>query len=101
LTSPLAIKVSARALAEIERAGSWWAENRQSAPGAIRQDVAEILSLLAEQPGIGAPARRSRIRGMRRVILPRIRYYLYYRVAGDALEVMAFWHVSRGRQPYG
>jgi hypothetical protein len=38
---------------------------------------------------------------MRRVILPRIRYYLYYRVAGDALEVMAFWHVSRGRQPYG
>ena len=45
--------------------------------------------------------RRSRVRGTRRAILPRIRYYLYYRVSGGALEVLAFWHMSRSRQPYG
>ena len=60
-----------------------------------------MLAILAVQPGIGAPARRSRIRGLRRITLPRVRYYLYYRVSGEALEVVALWHVSRGRQPHG
>jgi plasmid stabilization system protein ParE len=72
-----------------------------SAPGAVRHDVAEVLTLLRVQPGAGAPARRSRVRGVRRALLPRIRYYLYYRVSGSTLEVLAFRHMSRGSQPYG
>lgn len=32
-------------------------------------------------------------------LLSRVRYYVYYRATGDALEVLAFWHTSRGRQP--
>lgn len=47
----------------------------------------------------GAPARRGRVKGLRRVTLTRVRYYLYYRVSGGILEVLAFWHTSRGRQP--
>ena len=101
MTAPLAIKVSSRASAQIEEVAEWWAENRPSAPGAVRHDVAEILALLCIQPGAGTPARRSRVRGVRRAILPRIRYYLYYRVSGSTLEVLAFWHMSRSRQPYG
>ena len=101
MTTPLAIKVSSRAAAQIEEVAEWWAANRPSAPGAVRQDVAEILALLSVQPGAGAPARRSRVRGVRRAFLRRIRYYLYYRVSGSTLEVLTFRHMSRGSQPYG
>ena len=75
--------------------------NRPSAPGAVRGDVAEILAVLRIQPGAGAPARRSRVRGVRRALLPRIRYYLYYRVSGSTPQVLAFRHMSRSSQPYG
>ena len=99
MSSPLEIKVSPKALAQIEEAAEWWARNRLSAPNAIRDDVAQILTILSNQPGVGAPTRHGRVRGLRRVTLARVRYYLYYRASGDALEVLAFWHTSRGRQP--
>lgn len=93
------IRVSQRALSQIEEAAEWWARNRPSAPNAIHHDVAEMLDVLCTQPGIGAPARRSRAKGVRRVTLARVRYYIYYRVSGEFVDVLAFWHTSRGRQP--
>ena len=46
-----------------------------------------------------AQARGIKLQGVRRVTLSRIRYYVYYRATDQALEVLAFWHTSRGRQP--
>jgi len=100
VTSPLQIKVSQGALAQIEEAAAWWARNRPLAPGAVREDLDRILGLLSVEPGIGARARRAKLRGVRRVTLSRIRYYVYYRVSEDALEVLALWHSSRGREPH-
>jgi plasmid stabilization system protein ParE len=99
LSAPLPIKVSPRAQAQIEEAAAWWAQNRPAAPGAIRNELARILSILSTQPGIGVPDRLRRIRGLRRVNLSQIDYYILYRVAGGLLEVLAFWHTSRGNQP--
>jgi len=99
VTPPLQIKVSQDAQAQIEEAAAWWAQNRPLAPGAVREDLDRILGLLSVNPGIGARARRAKLEGVRRVTLSRVRYYVYYRVVGDALEVFAFWHTSRGRQP--
>ena len=99
MSEALRIRVSAQALTQIEEAADWWAKNRPAAPGAIRQDLAEMLAILVLQPGVGMPTRRGRVRGLRRVTLERVRYYLYYRVADGALEVLAFWHTSRGRAP--
>lgn len=55
--------------------------------------------MLAEQPGIGARYEGSRTPGVRRLYLSRIRYFVYYRASDDALDVLAFWHESRGHQP--
>lgn len=99
MNQPLEIRVSPQALAQIEEAAEWWAGNRPSAPGAIRQDVEEILTVLVHQPGIGMPTRRGRIKGLRRITLSRVRYYIYYRATGGVLEVLALWHTSRGRPP--
>lgn len=99
MSSPLQIKVARGAQAQIEEAAAWWAQNRPLAPGAVRQDLERILVLLAVDPGIGARAKRVKLQGVRRVTLSRIRYYIYYRVSDDSLEVLALWHTSRERQP--
>jgi plasmid stabilization system protein ParE len=99
LSPPLQFRVSPQARTQIEEAAEWWARNRPSASNAIHHDVIEILTVLSTQPGVGAPARRGRVKGLRRVNLARVRYYIYYRVAEGFLDVLAFWHTSRGGQP--
>ena len=73
MTRPLQINVSRNAQVQIEEAAAWC--------------------------GVGAQARGTKLQGVRRVTLSRIRYYVYYRATDQALEVLAFWHNSRGRQP--
>jgi plasmid stabilization system protein ParE len=43
----------------------------------------------------------TKLAGVRRIHLSRIRYHLYYRVAshGGAVEILALWHTSRGKGP--
>jgi len=95
----LRVKVSARAASQIRKAAEWWAENRPAAPGAVRTDIGEALALLAQQPGIGTAYEGSRTKGVRRLLVGRIRYFIYYDVTSDTLEVLAVWHESRGKQP--
>ena len=95
----LVVKIKPRALREIERAAKWWAENRLAAPGAIRKDIAAALALLVEEPGIGTMIEISRPIIVRRLYLTRVRYFIYYRVVGENLEIIAFWHASRGKEP--
>lgn len=95
----LRVKVSARAAVHIREAAEWWAKNRPAAPGAIRIDIGNALALLAEQPGVGAAYHGARTEVVRRLLVGRIRYFIYYRATQDTLEVLAVWHVSRGKQP--
>ena len=94
-----AIRVTRRAATQIEEAADWWAANRPSAPDAIAEDLEQAYSVIAAHPGVGSVARSARLRGVRRVLLNRINYYLYYREARDVIEVLAFWHASRGAGP--
>ncbi|GAB4058490.1 type II toxin-antitoxin system RelE/ParE family toxin [Uliginosibacterium sediminicola] len=88
----LAVRIKPRAVREIEKAAAWWADNRPAAPGAIRKDIAAALALLVDEPGIGSKIETARPIVVRRLYLPRIQYFLYYRIQDKALEVVAFWH---------
>lgn len=99
MTMTLRVKVSACAALQIRRAAEWWAENRPAAPGAVRIDIGDALALLVQQPGIGATYEGARTQGVRRVLVGRIRYFIYYRETPNTLEVLAVWHVSRDKQP--
>ena len=101
MTSPFPIKVTHRAAREITKACEWWDANRPAAPGAVRQEIVRVFRLIALQPGVGARAKNARLPGVRRVHLSRVHYHLYYRVRSDppAVEILAFWHTSRGTSP--
>ena len=54
---------------------------------------------MAEHPGIGTKVENDRKVEVRRLYLTRIRYFIYYRVMGQSLDVIAFWHERRGSEP--
>jgi len=94
------VRVTRRAQAHIDRAALWWDQNRPLAPKALDEALAEAFSLLGAEPGIGAHALNVRSEDVRRVHLARVHYYLYYRVRNNQVEVLAFWHTSRGAGPF-
>jgi plasmid stabilization system protein ParE len=100
--SPLLhIEVSDLAKAQIRAAEEWWRLNRPKSPNAIREELERASSLISAQPEVGAHARNISLPGVRRLHLARVRYYVYYRVATEPkqVEVLAFWHASRGSTP--
>jgi len=101
VSEPLPVDVSELAAGHIRAAESWWRVNRPKAPNAIREELERATFLIAVQPGIGTRARNAKLAGVRRVHLGRVGYDLYYRVVEDPtrVEVLAFWHASRGTEP--
>ena len=67
--------------------------------GAVRKDLEDALNMLVEQPGVGTKVETGRSPQVRRFLLNRISYHLYYRVRRSELEVLSVWHTSRGRGP--
>ena len=91
--------IKARARREIERAAAWWSENRPSAPGAIRMDVESVLFIVVRHPGLGQKVETGRPDQVRRYLMGKSQYWLYFRVRGDVLEVLSIWATSRGVGP--
>jgi len=102
VTGPrLAVTFWKRAARQIESAAEWWRENRQDSPSALYEELVRTLGVITLQPGVGAPAANAKLAGVRRVLLPRVGYLLFYRVVQrtQRLEVLAFWHARRGSGP--
>lgn len=95
----LDVEVTPRAAAQIEAAAAWWAAHRPAAPDAIRTDFQEAELLLSHEPGVGARSSTARYPDLRRLCLSRVRYHIYYRVRTGKVEILAFWHASRGSAP--
>lgn len=92
------VEFSKRAAREIERARHWWLDNRDKAPAAFDEALDSLLTELEAHPAlIGQQARQAK--PIRRVLLRRVRYYAYFRIVDERVQVLAFWHASGGREP--
>ena len=86
--------VARRAEIQIAAAQRWWRAHRD-AVNALSEELDEAFALIREFPHIGKPIQTQHGKSMRRLTLDRTRYYLYYRVHHDVVEVAVFWHTSR------
>ena len=93
----LPLQITRRAAREIRAASAWWDENRPAAPDAFRDAIDKSFELIRTQPTIGTVATNVKLPGVRRILLSKIRYHLYYRLKDKpkAVEVVALWHTSR------
>lgn len=87
-----------RAARQVAQARQWWVEHRDKAPDAFDEDIDELLAVLEQMPhGVGAPVRLRP--GVRRAVLRRVRYNVYYLVEDSCVLILAVWHASRGEPP--
>jgi len=96
---PLAIRVVPSAEQEIREAAAWWQANRPAARSLLHDEVTRGFELITNHPGIGAQAVATSLLGVRRLLLYRVSYHLYYRIEHDTVEVLALWHTSLGDRP--
>jgi plasmid stabilization system protein ParE len=101
VSEKLIVGFTPRGAREVEEAKRWWRTNREKAPAAMEEELTKTLDLIAAAPNIGVVARKSSLAGVRRILLGRVNYYLYYRpkVESGVIEVVAFWHAKRGGAP--
>ena len=85
--------------AQIREASDWWLENREAAPALFHQELRNAFELVVSQPTSGSSATNVELAGVRRVLMKRCRYHLYYRTGDDVVEVLGLWHMSRGSSP--
>lgn len=101
MSGPVPVRIVRSAARAIQEAAEWWVTNRPKAPDAFAIELERAIQLLSAQPTIGARARNVRLAEVRRIHLPRVHYYLYYRMTPEpnVVEVLGFWHTSRGSSP--
>jgi plasmid stabilization system protein ParE len=97
----LRIEFSPDALGQIRAVHDWWRINRPSAPDLLREELAATLELVRSSPHAAKLYQFSTIPGLRRSLMPRTRYHLYFTFHEDRalIFVHAIWHASRGHGP--
>ena len=93
------VRVTARAKREADRAERWWREHRPGSPELFRSEVERGIETIRSAPSLGVPYEHPRRHGIRRLLLPRIGYHLYYRVEDHRILVLHLWHTRRGTSP--
>jgi plasmid stabilization system protein ParE len=90
-----------RSEAQVLEAAQWWRANRPAATELFDEELDTSLRLLAALPELGRRYPHSRVPGVRRLLMPRTRYHIYYvhDVDGEVLIVLALWSAVRGRGP--
>jgi plasmid stabilization system protein ParE len=94
------IELTQLAERQLIAAQAWWRRNRDKAPGAFDADMQSALLHLSENLSISTAYRHACRPNIRRYLIERIRYYIYFRVVEDKIQVLRIWHASR-RPPRG
>ena len=91
------VRFARRAERQILEIDTWWRESRPAAPTLFTIELEAAISLLSATPHAGAPY--VAIGGVYRLLLPKTRYWIYYRLVAGDVEVRAVWHAQRGHGP--
>jgi plasmid stabilization system protein ParE len=85
---------------QVEAIDSWWRANRRASPTLFGEEFEASLERLEAAPLACATYGHSgQPSELRRLLLPRCRYFVYFEVQDDLVTVLALWHASRGKGP--
>lgn len=90
------VKVTDQAWKEFALANAWWIRNRTAASALLRSEFRAACELLATHPEV-APLDSGQGQKIRRLVLPKAPYIVYYRVDHDQerVRILSFWHAQR------
>jgi plasmid stabilization system protein ParE len=93
--------VAPRAEAQIRRISEWWHRHRIATPQVFAVELANAFEALAKAPTLGLHYADRREVAIRRVLVPRSRYHVYfsYDEAADVVQIRCVWNAMRGQGP--
>lgn len=87
------VDLSAEASEQASEIDTWWREHRPSAPDLFENELSQPLARLSETPSLGTPYAA---KGVRRLLLRRSHYHVYFVVEAERLYVVAIGSAFRG-----
>jgi plasmid stabilization system protein ParE len=95
------LSVAPRAAQQIRTAAKWWIANRTAAPAMLSDELEAAYALIQQLPLAGEAVPHTRLRQLRRLLLGRTQYYLYYVILDSkrTIRILSLWHTSRGKGP--
>jgi plasmid stabilization system protein ParE len=92
------IELSEEADEQVREIDVWWREHRRAAPDLFTDELDRALLALGEMPTLGAMYQAG-ARTVRRLLLRRTHYQLYFVQETERVYVLAVWSAFRGRTP--
>jgi plasmid stabilization system protein ParE len=84
---------------QLREIDAWWVENRRDAPDLVLQEFARCVDLLESTPDAGQRFHRTRVPGVRRLVMQRTRHHVYY--VHDELHAVVYVVAVWGAQKHG
>lgn len=91
------VELSEEAHSQVSEIDSWWRENRLAAPDLFMSELVQTLTMLEGAPH--GSRYETGTRQVRRVLLRRTHYHLYFIEDDEQVFVVAVWSAFRGRGP--
>lgn len=95
----LPVEFSDDAREQAAAASAWWRANRERAPDLFEDELAAATERLASSSSLAPVYATVGGADVRRILLPRTRYRVYFTIEPEIVVVHAVWHTSRGRGP--
>ena len=95
----LTVRTTPEADAQIREIDDWWRTNRSAARDLFLNELSDAFELIAAAPQLGRLYRRSSLRDVRRLLLRKSRYHVYYATVSAEVRILAVWHAQRGVGP--
>jgi plasmid stabilization system protein ParE len=101
MTASYSVIVAPRARTHARRIDEWWRENRPNAQDLFARELEAAFARIAATPMVAAVYRETEGRTIRRLLMPRTSYHVFFKVSEweQQVHVLAVWHAARGRGP--
>lgn len=93
------VLISADAEEQLAEIRLWWRANRTAAPNLFNREIDAAVEALRHAPSAFPVYRIEGDAEIRRILLPRSRFALYFSIEPEAALIVAAWHTARGSRP--
>lgn len=93
------VLIAPTAEAQLAIIRSWWIANRPLAPDLFDRELDAAVTMIGKAPGSLPLYRREDDTDVRRILLHKSRYAVYFCVGSDDVLIVSVWHTARGAGP--
>ena len=86
---------------QLDEIVEWWRTHREASPTLVMDEFERCVSLLESSPDAGARFHRSRVPGVRRLVMRRTKHHVYYLhdEPNAVVYILAVWGAPKAGYP--